>query len=127
MSQSKWVQFNMEERIKEVLRELVSVNEEQHHFGSPLFSPYQIAIEICIRDPHFLENSEMVIGGDGTGDAPSLARYIASELSRRIKNEEITDIEGFFLASEHLMEIEYRDPDGVEIEAKESSLFRLKN
>lgn len=126
MSQSKWEQFNMEQRIKEVLRELVSKEEAEHHFGNPLFSPYQIAIEICIRDPHFLEQIEMIIGGDGTGNQPSLARYIAAELSRRIKSGDLSDIEGFYFASEHLMEIEYRDPDGVEIEAKESSLFRLK-
>jgi hypothetical protein len=126
---SNWEKWEMEKRIREVLSAAVNERNPDHHFGRPLSTAHQIAIGIVRRDPGFLAMSGMVIGGEGTAELPSLARYIASQLSKRIKDGEITDIEGFFLSNSHLKELDFIDPSGTEVEVnvyQEVSLFRLK-
>jgi hypothetical protein len=124
---SRWEQWEMESKIREVLQAVESDRGESHHFGRPLYTAYQIAIAIGKRYPDFLEQIEMEIGGEGAES--SLARYIAQRLSVRIKDGRIADIEGFLLAADHVKEIDFIDPSREEIEANitsDVSLFRLK-
>lgn len=127
---SRWVEFEMEEKIREVLSEVRNDRGEDHHFGRPLYTGMQIAIHICRRYPNFLEETGMELGGEGTRDKETLARYISRELSRKINEGKITDIEGFLLANDRIREMDFVDHKGNEIESNMGSdiaLFRLKD
>lgn len=126
---SRWIEWEMEHKIREVLADVENDRGSDHHFGRPLYTAMQIAIGICRRYPGFLEETGMELGGEGTGDQETLARYIARELSKKINEERITDIEGFFLANDRIREIDFIDHKGQEIESNLGSdiaLFRLK-
>ncbi|RAL26219.1 hypothetical protein [Thermoflavimicrobium daqui] len=125
---SNWAEWEMERRIKEVLAKAKNDRDPNHTFGRPLYTAYQIAIGICRQDPSFLEMTGAAIGGEGTGDQFTLAKYIAGQLSRRIQEGEIDEIEGFFLANDFGLELEY-EFKGEEIETnptRDTVLFRLK-
>jgi len=47
----------------------------------------------------------MPVGGKHTGQRNSLAQYLAKELSHRIKSDEITHIEGEFMANMRLVDL----------------------
>ncbi|AUS07895.1 hypothetical protein C1X05_03005 [Laceyella sacchari] len=124
---SRWDQWEMEAKIREVLQAVENDRGESHHFGRPLFTAYQIAIAIGKRYPGFLEETGMEIGGEGSES--SLARYIAQQLSMKIKEGAIEDMEGFLLAADHVKEIDFIDPSRAEFEANvtnDISLFRIK-
>ncbi|WP_124726643.1 hypothetical protein [Staphylospora marina] len=126
---SNWEKWEMESRIREVLRKAVNDRNPDHPFGRPLSTPYQIAIGIVRLDPGFPEMSGLPIGGEGTGDQETLSKYIARELTIRIRDGRITDIEGFFLSDSWLKELDFHGPGGEEVEVNvwnDISLFRLK-
>lgn len=77
----------------------------------------------------------MDVGGKGIGKYNSLAKYLALNLSQKIKDGNADMIEGVFLNNKYLSEIsfEYKD-DKIKKEVKSSvnynnyglSMFRLK-
>lgn len=127
MPVSRWEEWEMESKIREVLQAVENDRGESHHFGKPLYTAYQIAIAIGKRYPDFLEQIDMEIGGEGVDR--SFARYIAQQLSAKIKEGEMTDIEGYLLAADHVKEIDFIGPSREEFEANltnDITLFRLK-
>ncbi|MBH8599591.1 hypothetical protein [Thermoactinomyces sp. CICC 10523] len=119
-----WESHQIEEKIREVLQDEY---KGDHHFGNPLMTAFQIAIGICKRYPDLLVNIDMQIGGEGVDK--SFARYLANQLSKRIKNGTISDIEGFSISGKYIREIDFSDHEHVEREANigsEFSAFRLK-
>ena len=55
----------------------------------------------------------------------SLAKYLAHELSQKIKNHEITNIKGGFLASQNIQRIEFNDRGEIIIPSSpDISIFR---
>ena len=68
---------------------------------------YQIAIAFRDRYSQEFQKIGKPIGGKGTGQQDSLAQYIALELSRRIKDNRITNIEGRFLYRGNLESLRY--------------------
>jgi hypothetical protein len=70
--------------------------------------------------------------GSASGDHPSLAQYLARELSRRIKSGDLTTVEGAFLTDEDLVELVYVESDGRRVTSSltgsgyDLSLFRLR-
>ena len=70
-------------------------------------------------------------GGLGIGTRNSLAKYLAGELSRRIKSGDLTTVEGAFLTDEDLVELVYVESDGRQVTSSltgsgyDLSLFRL--
>ncbi|MHB1680014.1 MAG: hypothetical protein ACYCTB_05825 [bacterium] len=115
---SIWEDCNFEKNIREILE---SAQSEGHHFGRQFLSAYQITIEFAskIKYQNDFKKTGMEIGGSGAGNK-SMARYIANELSRRIKKvkgeePEIKDIEGAFLSNNHLFHVIFKDNNGKEI------------
>ncbi len=109
---SQWQDLDIETKITSILRDIPDTASE-HHLGRPFLTAYQIAIEFAHRYPEDFARLDYPIGGVGIGQRSSLAQYVARELSRRIKNKEITHIEGGFLSNQHLHDINF-EVDGQE-------------
>ncbi len=127
---SQWNNLRFEERIREILQEVVYYREG-HHLGRPFLSPYQIAIEYASRYPADYRETGLAIGGKGIGESNSLAKYIAGQLSRRIQSGELSDIEGGFISNNHLNEISFNN-GSIKITSSltdteyDLSIFRLR-
>ena len=65
---STWQNHSIERRIRKILK---SVPDEEHHFGRPFLSAYQIAIAFDQRLPALIGKP---VDGKGTGRHDSLAR-----------------------------------------------------
>ncbi len=125
-----WDQHNLEARITEILTQ-VQPNPQDHHFGRPYMSAYQLAIAFAHHAPDAFTAIGHPIGGEGIGQHTSLAQYIARELSGRIKNDRNYPIEGAFLSNRYLHDLTYTD-NGNLIRSSlisaglDLSLFRLR-
>ena len=126
---SIWDKLSLASKIREILD--VTSHDEGHHFGRPFLTPYQIAISFADSYPDETNSIGKPIGGKGTGQHNSLAQYFARELSTRIKNGELTDIEGRFLHRQHLKKLQYdsrgEDIDSSSEQAYDLSMFRLSS
>ncbi len=127
---SHWQEYNFEQKIVGILVD-IQYYKPEHHFGRPFISAYQLAIEFAIRYPSDVARLGYQVGGEGIGERVSLAQYLAGQLSDRIKNHEITSIEGSFLSNLHLSEIIF-DNNGQSIKSSltktqfDLSMFRLR-
>lgn len=118
---SQWEDLNIQASIEEILSTLPTF-EPDHHFGLPFITAYQLAIEFARRYPRELEQLHLPIGGKDTGQYYSLAQYLARELSGRIKNGQVRNIEGRFISNLHVINMTFSD--GVE-SSKEGNLATL--
>ena len=99
---SKWEEYDFENRIVGILQELAG---PRHHMGPAFLSPYQIAIEFTRRftdDAQRLAEDGFGLGGEGAGVRNSLPQYIGQQLSARLRNGRITNIEGGFISSKRM-------------------------
>ncbi|MCB2209252.1 hypothetical protein KQH62_00015 [bacterium] len=122
-----WEDYQLEEKIRSILD--VFTSNPEHHFDRPFLTSYQIAIIFKERYPEIFGDINMPLGGKGTGSHNSFAQYIANILSRRIKNDTLTDIEGRFLHMDKITELIFND-SGSRIEANDQadiSMYRLLN
>ena len=124
---SQWNQLQMDIRIAQILA--IQSHNPNHHFGRPFLTPYQIAIIFQQQFPQEFQAIGKPIGGKGTGQHDSLAQYIALELSKRIKDDMVTNIEGRFLHRANLRSLQY-EVNGEVIQssseqAYDLSMFRL--
>lgn len=119
---SLWDKLQMDSKISQILD--VQSHEPGHHFGRPFLTPYQIVIIFQERFPQEFQTIGKPIGGKGTGQQDSLSQYIALELSRRIKDKTITNIEGRFLHRAHLRTLAYQT-DGKTIESSSEQAYDL--
>ena len=127
---SQWEDFRFEERIRQILQE-VTYYREDHHFGRPFLTAYQIAIEYARRYPDDLNQIGLQIGGSGIGERNSLAQYIAGQLSQRMQSGALPDFEGGFISNNHLLEISFGNENQRIISsltdtAYDLSMFRLR-
>lgn len=124
---SIWNDYLIEQRIRDILD--VRPHRENHHFGRPFLTAYQIAISFAEQHRRDMDVIGKEIGGRGTGLSHSLAQYFARELSQRLRAGRLAGIEGRFLHGTHLRTLAYRSPDGdVESStgtAADLSMFRL--
>ena len=118
---SQWEDLNIQASIEEILSTLPTF-EPDHHFGLPFITAYQLAIEFAHRYPLELKRLHLPIGGKDTGQYYSLAQYLARELSGRIKNGQIRNIEGRFISNLHVINMTFSD--GV-MSSKEGNLAAL--
>lgn len=124
---SLWEDFSFEARIRDILD--VAPRRENHHFGRPFLTAYQIAILFAEGHPEDADSIDKEIGGRDTGLSHSLAQYVARELSQRIGAGRLVGIEGRFLYGTHLKKLEYRSRRG-DVESStgtgsDLSMFRL--
>ena len=121
-----WEDYLLEDRIRGILE--AASYDQDHHFGHPFLTSYQIAISFAELYPDDTESIGKEVGGKGTGLHHSLAQYFARELSQRIKNGRLTGIKGRFLHGGYLKTLEYDSGEGtVESSSGHSglSMFRL--
>jgi hypothetical protein len=128
---SLWDDNNLTELIREILSD-VHYAVENHYFGRPFATPYQIAVELSIRHPEVVARIGQPIGGKDTGQYTSLSQYLAGELSRRMQSGQIRNIEGGFLSNQHLNSVSFKTTDGIIASSLtetqyDVSLYRLKN
>ena len=107
---SFWETHVMDEKVLEVL---VGINyhDRNHHFGRPFLTAYQLAILVKERFPETFNRFGHPIGGKDSGVSYSFTSYLAGQLSERIRNGVITNIEGGFLSNRKLEGIEFVDAD----------------
>ena len=124
---SQWDNLKMDTKISQILD--VQSHNPDHHFGRPFLTPYQIAIRFNQRFHTDVSTIGKPIGGKGTGQQDSLAQYIALELSTRIRDGQITNIEGRFLFRENLHSLQYDDGGNIiessSTQSYDLSMFRL--
>ncbi len=104
-----WEKFDVEKKIVEIL-ERSAGDDGGHHFGTPFMTAYQIAIAFAERYPEAFASIGKPIGGRNVGQHDSLSRYLANQLSQRIKRGDIVTksgctIEGGFLSNVCLHDI----------------------
>ena len=122
---SKWEQFSIEARIREILSG-VPLRAQNHHFGHPFLTAYQIAISFAELHRPAYRAIGLPIGGRDTGETDSLARYFANQLSRRIRSGAITDIEGRDLDLRHLRNLAFDfGARSIETSTETLSMFRF--
>ena len=125
-----WQDLQIADKVRAILGDIH--HHEEHHFGDPFVTAYQLAIEFALRYPVETQKIGMPVGGAGTGQRNSLSQYLAGELSKKIKSKAITDIEGAFLYYGHIKDLRFASKDGA-VEAStfsvgfDLSMFRLKN
>ncbi|MFZ0964776.1 MAG: hypothetical protein WAO35_28290 [Terriglobia bacterium] len=119
----------MSTKISQILN--VQSHDSSHHFGRPFLTPYQIAIRFQKQFPVDVSTLGKPDGGKGTGQQDSLAQYVALELSRRIRDGRISNIEGRFLFRENLHTLQYENGGAIvessSMQAFDLSMFRLKD
>ena len=124
---SKWKQHQMEDEVRRALANInLSPEKASHKFGRPYITAYQLAIILSENNPDLCSKLEKQLGGKGTDEHHSLSQYVANELSVRIKNQEILDIEGVFLKTQDIVTLEFSH-DVVSSATDTISLFRLKD
>ena len=103
-----WDDHHLQEKITEVLAE-ITYNDPEHHFGRPFLTAYQLAILIKERFPDTFRRFGHPIGGRGSGVSYSFTSYLAGQLSQKIRDGAVANIEGGFLSNQKLQEIEFTD------------------
>ena len=119
---SHWADHDIHAKLTAILGSIPSYD---HHFGRPLLTAYQLAIEFA--DRHHAETADLgyPIGGAGTGQQNSLSQYLARELSQRIKAGTILNIEGLFLSNLHLNDVRFDTDAGVISSSLTQTAFTL--
>ena len=105
---SFWTDNDLGRLITERLRE-AAAGDDDHHFGVPFMTAYQLAILIKARQPTVFESFDHPIGGTGSDDHIGFAQYLARQLSQRIDSGQIDNIEGRFLSYENVQRLEFDD------------------
>ena len=127
---SYWQEYDVERKIVSILSE-IQYYRPDHHFGRPFITAYQLAIEYARQFPDDVTRLGYPIGGEGIGERVSVAKYLSGQLSERIRNGEITSIEGGFLSNSHLSEIVF-DNQGQPLRSSltktqfDLSMYRLR-
>ena len=122
-----WDQHQVTDLIRQILRSVPS--EQQYGTGRPFMTTYQLAIEFVSRFPQVAAALGCPAGGQGQGPY-ALTTYLARWLPDRIFNRGATDIEFRFLASQHIVSLQF-DDNGTTVTATttqagfNSTMFRL--
>ncbi len=124
---SLWDELQLNDKILKVLD--VNSHAEEHHFGRPFLTGYQVAMRFKELFPDEFTKIGKPIGGEGVGSRDSLAQYLALELSRNIKNGKLKGVEGRFLSRAFLHSLEYQfEGEGHTSSSRQSydlSIYRL--
>lgn len=68
-----WQQFEVQNKICDVLADVTIVSPDGHHFGRPFMTSYQLAIKFDQSYPEVAQAVGVEVGGAGTGRRDSLA------------------------------------------------------
>ena len=129
---SLWEDHEIEAKVVQILSD-VSDYAPGHHLGRPFLPAYQIAIAFARRHSDAFERIGLPVGGIDTGQKDSLAKYLANQLSRKVKAGHIPEVEGGFLSNDNLHEISFVSADDTIIHSSLTrtpftlSMFRLRD
>ncbi len=119
-----WNDNDLEEKIVEVLSE-TNYYQPDHHFGRPFLTAYQLAILVKAKHPQTFASFGHPIGGKDSGVQFSFTSYLAGQLSQKIRDGEIANIEGSFLSNRQLMGIEFNDAGNPVVSSLTGSQYDL--
>ncbi|MFJ4103914.1 hypothetical protein [Amycolatopsis japonica] len=129
---SLWQRLEVEDKVREVLREGAAASRHVHHLGRPYVTVYQLAIRLHSKYPDVATELGFEVGGVGIGRHNSLAQYLARELSVRIREGgDDFPVEGAFLSNDRIAALTFVGTDGGHITSSLTdsgdplSLFRL--
>ena len=122
MTKILWTELNLEEKVLRILN--VRSHAPKHPFGRPFQTPYQIAIAFKKLYPDDFKKIGKPLGGKHTGQQDSLAQYLALQLSRRVKNGSMPNVEGRFFHRKYLIGLTY-DNDGQVAESSAEQAYDL--
>ncbi len=103
---NKWQELDIERKIIGILHDTPDA-DPMHHLGLPYLTAYQIAIEFARLYPDDAAQLDFPIGGADVGQRYSLAKYLAGQLSKKIRAGQLPQIEGGFLSNQHLNDISF--------------------
>ena len=121
---SSWDSLSMEDKVVQVLSDII-YHYPNHHFGRPFLTAYQLAILINERFPDTFLSFGHSIGGRDSGVSYNFTSYLAGQLSERIRNGVITNVEKGFLSNSKLEEIEFIDADAKVVSSLTDTQFDL--
>lgn len=126
---SSWEDLDIENKVTDILCNAEG-HPDEHHFGAPFLTAYQLAIAFAQLHSDDTQSLGYPVGGEGIGQRSSLAQYLARELSRRIHNGLIQNIEGRFLSNQSLEKISFSSGDKIIVSSLTDtqyplSMFRL--
>lgn len=126
---SKWDEHGLHTKVLAALGDVTLVNAETgHHFGRPYMTAYQLAIKLDQANPTLARDLGKKVGGPG-GQKDSLARYVANQLSLRIKKDPKSyQVEGAFLSNDDVDNLDYANglSSTVSKTGRDLSIFRLR-
>lgn len=127
---SEWGNLSIQSKLERLLASFFR-EQRPHHLGIPFLSAYQLAILYAQEYPDDLQQLDLTVGGKDTGEWISLAKYLARELSARIKTGGISTIEGALLSNRQVKELVFNNDDEIlrsSITGRNASIsmFRLK-
>jgi len=126
---SQWDDLRMDSRISQVLD--VQSHDKKNNYGRPFLTPHQIALRFKALFPHEFSILGRPIESESTAKQDSLVQYIAQRLTKRIKDQIITDIEECCLYQNNLHSLQYDSGehiiDSSPAQAHGLSLYRLRN
>ena len=73
---SMWEALNIENKVEGILLHAEG-HPDEHHFGSPFMTAYQLAIAYAHLYPDDVQNLGLPLGGEGTGVSNSFSQYLA--------------------------------------------------
>ena len=120
----------LEVAIRQALAGIQPMEQNREHLGRPFVTAYQLAIRVRALMPGL----DMPVGGEGIGTQRTLTRYLATELSRRIRSEgDDCFVEGAQLSSAEVAVMSFRNPDGGDpirnsnlVPRYDTTMFRLR-
>lgn len=125
---SHWINYSIERHVLAVL-DVAQANSAHHFFGRPFLTAYQLAIGVHEREPRLPAAMSNDLGGVGVERTRSFARYLANELSKRIKADSAFPVEGRYLSAVYQQSLEYSVGGTTITSSKqdEVSMFRLRH
>jgi hypothetical protein len=131
---STWQSEQVETAVLAALAAVPMVRDKRgddHHFGRPYLSAYQLALMLREREPDLVDRVGKPMGGADSGEEHTLPGYLALQISGWIKRAGAAcPIEGAFLARRDVVEISFRDGTTPLVatfqDAYSLSLFRLR-
>lgn len=118
---SIWERYSVEQRVHAILSDQkIPRSRSNPAPGRPFLNAYQIAIELERRFPADAIAIGKRVGGKGTGERDSLAKYLSRQLKKRINSGNLRNMETAYLGGTHLDTLRYRTTGGI----VESSLGR---
>ena len=122
---SKWEELGIEDKLITILRHAEG-HPEDHHFGPLFLTAYQLAIAFAQLYPDEFQSLGFEdVGGKGIGKRSSLAQYLAKQLSTRIHDGSIQNVEGRFLSNQFLEQISFNSRDEVIVSSLTETQFPL--